>query len=254
MNVIQKIKNKFKKKKKRISASTKRKLSVLQELIKYRFKDLSLLVSALTHDSIYYSSDDEQNYNSNYERLEFLGDAILGLIVCQHIFNVFPDKNEGELSKMKSSIVSEKFLALKAENFRLAEFVIMSEKEERNGGREKKSIIADAVESVICAIYLDGGLNKARKFVTNFILNDFEKQVMHKDLINYKSILQEFVQSHFQSIPEYRVNSSAGPAHQKMFKIVVHIDGHPCGYGEALNKKEAQQQAAYEACQRLRLI
>ena len=251
MNILKKIKQILPQ---RISRQDKDKLALFQKLINYKFKKLSLLKSALTHDSIYYNEDGEININSNYERLEFLGDAVLGLIVCQHIYKVFPEKNEGDLSKLKSSIVSEKFLSLKAANFRLSEFIFMSEKEERNGGRNKKSIIADTTESVICAIYLDGGIKKATKFVKRFILSDFERQVLHRDMINYKSILQEYAQERFKTIPDYKMNSAAGPEHRKLFKITVFVNAQQVGSGEALNKKEAQQKAAYDACKRLELI
>jgi len=237
-----------------IEPELKLKLSDLQKLIKYKFKNLNILKSALTHDSLTSSSEDDEVFGTNYERMEFLGDSVLGLAVCEHLFNLFPDKAEGELSKIKSSIVSEKYLALKANNIKLSEFILMSEKEDKNGGRGRKSIVSDTMESIICAIYLDGGLDKAKKFIKTFILEDFEKQVMAQDLINYKSILQEYSQSLYQNVPEYELISEEGPDHHKLFVMDVFIEGKLCGQGKGLNKKEAQQKAAQNACRKLKLI
>ena len=230
-----------------------RKLLEIQKIIGYQFQNILLLKAALTHDSLCSAHEAGVDGDANYERMEFLGDAVLGLVVCEHLFNLFPEKNEGDLSKLKSNIVSEKYLALKANAIKLHEYIFMSEKEDKNGGRGRKSIISDTVESIICAIYIDGGIKKAKRFITNFILVDFEKQVLLKDLINYKSILQEYTQALYQKTPEYKIVSEAGPDHHKIFKVEVYINDELQGQGEGLNKKDAQQKAAQDACKKLKL-
>ena len=237
----------------KLNPELKLKLVELQNLIGYKFKNIYLLKAALTHDSLNPSYEEDAEGDSNYERMEFLGDAVLGLVVCEHLFNLFPDKAEGDLSKIKSSIVSEKYLAMKANDIKLSDFILMSEKEDRNGGRERKSIVSDTVESVICAIYLDGGLKKAKTFVTDFIIKGFELHVLSKDLINYKSILQEYSQALYQKPPDYELISEIGPDHSKTFKMEVYVNTKLYGVGEGLNKKEAQQQAAQDACKKLKL-
>lgn len=235
------------------------KLDEFQKIIDYKFKNNQLLRASLTHDSFAKKKDNCQNdslcqlNNSHYERMEFLGDAVLGLVVAEYLFSLFPDKAEGYLSKLKSNIVSEKFLALKAIDFNLGNYILISEEEEKNGGRERKSILADTMEALICGIYLDGGLSKARKFITSFIIKGFEKQVLSEDLINYKSILQEYSQAKYQTTPVYELISEEGPDHLKTFVMDVYVDSKKYGTGEGPNKKEAQQKAAQDACKRLKL-
>ena len=237
----------------KISPELRKKLLNLQKRINYKFHNIHLLKAALTHDSLISSSEEDEGVDTNYERMEFLGDSVLGLVVCEHLFHLFPEHDEGELSKIKSSVVSEKYLALKANDIKLSEYVLMSEKEDRNGGRERKSIIADTMESLICAIYLDGGFKKAKKFIYVFVLKGFEKQVLSNELINFKSILQEYSQALYQQIPDYRMISANGPDHRKMFIMDVYINDTLCGSGRGLNKKEAQQKAARDACRKLKL-
>jgi ribonuclease-3 len=234
------------------------KLDDFQKVIKYRFSNLDLLKVALTHDSYthdYYSPriDNGCDPDTPYERMEFLGDAVLGLVVSEYLYCHYPTKDEGFLSKLKSNIVSEKYLVVKANLFNLGNYIIMSEKEERNGGRERKSIICDTMEAIICAIYLDSGLNRACEFINTFILEDFERQVQMDELVNFKSILQEYSQSIHQSIPEYRLISESGPDHNKTFVMEVYLNSQKFGVGEGPNKKDAQQQAAHNACKKLKL-
>ena len=236
-----------------------KKLVKFQKLINYKFKDIDLLKTALIHDSYYrgsghVSENGKSEGNSTYslfERMEFFGDSVLGLVVCEHLYKIFPHKTEGFLSKMKSDIVSEKYLALKAQNFQLHDFIILSEVEAKNGGRERKSIIADTVEALICAIYLDSGLANARVFIKSFILTGFQKTLLIEDLINYKSILQEYCQAKYQKTPFYHLVSSYGPDHHKVFKMIVYLNDKKCGMGEGPNKKDAQQKAAQNACKEL---
>lgn len=235
------------------------KVAKLQSIIGYKFNNPDFLVFSLTHDSYTYDtlhqkSDSKSETNLLYERLEFLGDAVLGIIVAEYLFQKHKKEDEGFLSKLKSNIVSEKYLAMKGNYMQIGSFIIMSEKEERNGGRERKSIIADTMEAVIAAIYLDGGLEKAREFITTYIINDYENQIQLNELINYKSILQEYCQPLYQNTPEYKLITEKGPDHSKTFEMEVYINDTLCGLGVGTTKKEAQQQAAHNACIKLKLI
>jgi len=230
-----------------------RKLDELQSRIDYRFKNIILVKNALTHDS-YYKKEERANINlSPFERMEFLGDSVLGLVVAQELFVLFPQKQEGNLSKLKSKIVSEKFLTMRSNEINLGEYLLLSSEEARSGGRLKPSIISDSMESLICAIYLDGGMIAARRFIKKFIINKFEDYVNREELINYKSILQEYTQGKFQKPPVYKVVSENGPDHQKEFLVEVFINGTLFGKGIGANKKGAQQQAAKEACEKIKI-
>ncbi len=230
-----------------------RKLDELQAKIDYRFKNTILLKNALTHDS-YYKKEERVNSDlSPFERMEFLGDSVLGLVIAQELFVLFPQKQEGNLSKLKSKIVSEKFLTMRSNEIELGEYLLLSSEEARSGGRKKPSIVSDSMESLICAIYLDGGMTVARKFIKKFILNKFEDYVNREELINYKSILQEYTQSKYQIPPIYQVVSENGPDHQKEFLVEVFIKGTSFGKGRGANKKSAQQQAAKVACEKIKI-
>ena len=239
-----------------------KKLVKFQKIINYNFKNIELLKTALIHDSCYrggghfLQNNGKMEGNSSYsvfERMEFFGVSVLGLVVCEHLYKIFPNQTEGFLSKMKSDIVSEKYLALKAQNFQLQDFIALSDVEVKNGGRERKSIIADTVEALICAIYLDSGLANARVFIKSFILTGFQKTLLIEDMINYKSILQEYCQAKYQKTPFYHLVSSYGPDHHKVFKMIVYLNDKKCGIGEGPNKKDAQQKAAQNACKELGL-
>ena len=230
-----------------------KKLESFQKKINYKFNNPKLLRAALTHDSYFYSCESSAEGDSPYERMEFLGDAVLGLIVSEYLFSLYPDKDEGFLSKLKSNIVSEKFLAVKSIDFQLGEYLIMSEKEIRNGGRTRKSILSDTVEALICAIYLDSDFDEARKFVTAFIIKGFEEQVLVNEFINFKSILQEYSQAKYQLTPDYLLFSETGPDHNKNFVMEVYVNNEKRGIGEGPNKKDAQQRAAEDACRNLKL-
>jgi len=230
-----------------------RQLNELQSIIDYKFKNIILLKNALTHDS-YYKKEERVNVDlSPFERMEFLGDSVLGLVIAQELFVLFPQKQEGNLSKLKSKIVSEKFLTMRSNEIKLGDYLLLSSEEARSGGRLKPSIVSDSMESLICAIYLDGGMRAARKFIKKFILNKFENYVNREELINYKSILQEYTQGKFQRPPVYKVVSEKGPDHEKEFIIEVFINDTSFGKGTGTNKKSAQQQAAKVACKKLKI-
>lgn len=215
----------------------------LEQLIGYHFHNKELLLQALTHSS--FSNEQKILKQKNYERLEFLGDAVLELVSSQYLFEEMPDKSEGDLTKMRSSLVCEPSLAYCAKELRLGDFIRLGKGEEATGGRKRDSIRSDVMEAIIGAIYLDGGFEEARTFVLRFILSDLE----HKKLFyDSKTILQEIVQGeeHF-GILSYEVISESGPDHDKLFEVEAKIDGKVVSTGSGRTKKAAEQQAAYEA-------
>ncbi|MCD4818205.1 MAG: ribonuclease III [Candidatus Cloacimonetes bacterium] len=214
----------------------------IEEIIQYRFKNQKLLEAALTHTSI----KNEQTNFSVFERMEFLGDSVLGLIAAEELFSLYPTANEGTLAKLKSKLVSQKYLFVKANEINLGKYVLLSEEASHSGGRRSPSIITDTFEALICAIYLDRTYNDAAKFVKKFILNDVDNVMSMDKFKNYKSILQEATQSKLKKIPKYKVLCEEGLEHDKMFTISVSLNGELLGTGKGKNKKEAQQSAAKE--------
>jgi ribonuclease III len=229
------------------------KLEKLQREIGVTFKNGTLLQGALTHNSFLHRIESEIVYNSPFERMEFLGDSVLGLVVARELFTRFPEQQEGILSKMKSQIVSEKYLALKALELELGEYIRMSPEEIHNGGKSRPSILSDAMEALICAIYLDAGIQKATSFIRKIVLTNFTNIIKEEALTNFKSILQEYSQSRYQVPPIYKVVSEEGPDHEKLFHIDVYMNGTVIGHGDGSSKKAAQQNAAKNACQTLSL-
>lgn len=220
-------------------------LSAFQKNINITFNQPGLLQRALTHRS--FLGGESINLPASNERLEFLGDAVLELIVIDYLFRQYPQEREGELTQMKSLLVSKTVLADCAEAMNLGNFILLSQAERESGGGERQSILADAFEAILGALYLDGGIDPARVFVDRWllalsktILQDTEKQ-------NFKSILQEQVQAHLRVHPRYRVISEKGPDHHKQFAIQVVVKGQVLGTGRGRNKKEAEQRAAREA-------
>lgn len=219
----------------------------LQKVIGYTFKDISILQRALTHTS-YANEHRKQNVQHN-ERLEFLGDAVLELISSEFLYNKYPDKPEGELTKLRASMVCEPTLALSAREWNLGSYLRLGKGEDNNGGRNRDSIVSDAVEAVIGAIYLDGGFTNAKEFVYQFVLNDIENKKLFFDS---KTILQEIIQGDDLGEAEYLVIKEEGPDHEKVFYVELEIGGKPISQGRGHNKKAAEQEAAYHAIQKLR--
>ena len=219
----------------------KEKLKELEEKIGYEFKKKELLRQALTHSS--FSNEQKINKYKNYERLEFLGDAVLELLSSQFFFETYPDMPEGEMTKLRSSMVCELALAYCARDISLGDYLLLGKGEEITGGRTRDSIISDVMEAVIGALYLDGGLSEADAFVKKYILSDLESKQLFYDS---KTILQEEVQRDGQSLT-YELVSETGPDHDKVFMVEARIDGQTVGKGQGRNKKSAQQQAAYQA-------
>jgi len=212
-----------------------------------RFRNVNLLEHALTHRSHVAPQRERSN-----ERLEFLGDAVLGLIVCQHLFQIYPEKREGELTEVKSRLVSKAVLAERAQRIGLGKYMLISESESRNGGRERQSILADAYEALIAAVYLDCGLKSAREFVTRDILDDMETLFSSQEAVNYKSLLQHEAQGKNLGNLRYRLKAEQGPEHDKTFDIEVWIGRRKFGKGNGRTRKEAEQRAASTALVKLR--
>jgi len=209
------------------------------------FRDTDLLRRALTHRS-YLGGEEAHGADSN-ERLEFLGDAVLELSVIEHLYQTYPEAREGEMTQKKSLLVSRSVLAERAERLGLGDFVLLSAAEREAGGGERRSILADAFEAVLGAVYLDGGLPAARSFVRHWLLRDSDRILGDTQMQNFKSILQERVQARLRLHPRYRVVSEEGPDHEKCFTVEVLVRSHVLGRGTGSNKKEAEQQAAQDA-------
>ena len=223
-------------------------LDKIQNIIGYQFNDTRLLTLALTHRSFVSSSKDSGESN---ERMEFVGDSVLGLVIAHQLFKDHPDWREGELTKVKALLVNETTLAEIGREIGLNKHILLSTEEEKSGGSERPSIVSDALESVIAAIYLDGGFDAAKKFVLEQIYSRKADVRADSSQRNYKGELLELVQGRGESMPRYDVISQTGPDHEKTFNVVVSISGRALGSGIGLSKKEAEQKAAAEALERL---
>jgi len=223
-------------------------LEEFQHKIYYQFKDKKLMLACLTHSSYKNKGD-----GSAFERLEFLGDSVLGLVVADMLFKQYPMNQEGKLSEKKSKLVSRKMLSLKGKELDLGSYLYLGERSFDRNGEISPTIIGNAVESVIAAIYLDGGIDEASKFIIHFILKDFEHMLTDTILENYKSILQEYVQAKSNKLPIYKMVSQTGPEHKKIFTVSVSIDGEEQARAEGESKKKAQQAAAKKVCESLNI-
>ena len=222
-------------------------ITELEDRIGYHFKDRALIRMALTHSS--FANEQKINKQPDYERLEFLGDSVLEMVSSTYLYNNYPDKKEGQMTKMRASMVCEQALAFCARDFELEKYILLGKGEESTGGRHRDSIISDVMEAVIGAIYIDGGIEAAKKHIDKFILNDLEnKQIF----IDAKSVLQELVQKDSSKTLSYEICGESGPEHDKIFKSRVLVNGEILGEGEGHTKKAAEQQAAYQAVLKLR--
>jgi len=227
-------------------AAGERPARALERALGVGFADPTLLDAALTHRSYAF----EQELDVNNERLEFLGDAVLGLVVTDMAYRTFPDLAEGELAKLRASIVNMSALADVARQLGLGQAVKLGHGEEMSGGRDKASILADALEALLGAVYLDRGLDVARSLIERMFLPRMNAYVRGEGERDYKTILQELASQDLRALPEYRIEES-GPDHQKEFSATVYLAGKPWGSGVGRSKKEAEQQAAHEAYRRL---
>ena len=224
-------------------------LGELEQRLGYRFRDQELLLTALKHRSYVYARQGS-GVDSN-ERLEYLGDAVLDLLVAEELFRRHEDRREGDLTKMKSLVVSRPVLARKARSIELGRFLLLSQEERKVGGADQDSILSDAFEAVIGAMYIDGGLEGTRRFVERVVMGDFEELHQREDSINFKSSLLEHTQSLGWGYPRYHVQEEKGPDHDKVFSVSVYVTGEEVGFGSGRSKKEAQQMAARDALLKL---
>lgn len=221
-------------------------LNEFENIVKYKFNNIDLLEKSLTHSS--YSNEDKSYNKVNNERLEFLGDAVLSITVSRFIFDKFPEYPEGDLTKLRSQVVCEDTLSIVATNLNVGNYLLLGKGEEASGGRERKSILADAVEAIIAAIYIDGGYRKAEEFVLNNLTKYIQLAVKGKIVTDYKSYLQEYYQSQSQNCKiRYVVTKEEGPDHEKMFHVNVLVNKAIVGSGSGKSKKLAEQDAAKNA-------
>ena len=219
----------------------------LETAIGYRFQNIQLLHNALTHSS--YANERWHNSLLSNERLEFLGDSVLGMLVAEYLFRTFPDRPEGELTRMRADMVCETTLAAAANRIGLGDHLLLGHGEERFGGRQRNSILADAMESVIAACFLDGGIEAALKIVQQFILVDVPVTKLHN--ADYKTALQELVQQKKNQVLSYALVGQSGPDHDKQFEVDVSLNGETVGHGIGRSKKRAEQEAARAAIEKL---
>ena len=220
----------------------KHSINELEDKIGYQFKDKQLLEQALTHSS--YANERKINPKDHYERLEFLGDAVLELVSSDFLFRAYTTLPEGKLTKMRASIVCEQALASRAADIGLADFMLLGKGEEATGGRKRESIISDVMEAVIGAIYLDGGLKEAENYIKRIVIPCLDEQQI---IYDSKTLLQEYAQGVLKKGYYYEVVGESGPEHDKLFEVEVKLDGKPVGRGQGKTKKSAEQKAAYTA-------
>ncbi len=219
----------------------------LEQALGYRFQNISLLQNALAHSS--YANERWHNSLLSNERLEFLGDSVLGMLVAEYLYRTFPDRPEGELTRMRADMVCETTLAGAANRIGLGEHLLLGHGEQRFGGRQRDSILADAMESVIAAAFLDGGLEAAKGIVRRFILVEVPVKKLHN--ADYKTQLQELVQQKKNQTLSYALVEERGPDHDKEFTVEVSLNGTVVGRGTGSSKKRAEQQAACAAIEKL---
>jgi ribonuclease III len=217
----------------------------LEDKLLYRFKDPGLLRQALTHKS--YANEHRLGAIGHNERLEFLGDTVLDFVTSDIIMRVCPESPEGELSKLRAIVVSETNLSVVARNLSLGSYLLLGRGEEQTGGRSKSSLIANAVEAILAAIYIDGGMVEAYRVVREKFEDEIIDLVAKGQVFDYKTVLQEKSQSRFGMLPKYTVTGESGPDHMKVFEVEIEAGGQILGRGTGKSKKEAEQMAAGEA-------
>lgn len=224
----------------------------LEKKLDYKFKNRTLLKEALTHPS--FQKKSLKDKKANNQRLEFLGDSVLNLIVTEYLYRKLPSFSEGKLTKIKSVIVSKDILAKWADQLSLGKYIILGKGEDSTGGRKKLSILADCFEALLGAIYIDSGLQKAKKIISLFIKKETELIIKGKHGEDYKTLLQEISQKKMKCLPEYCLIKEKGPDHKKIFSIEVRLKKIVYGTGTGENKKEAEQEAAQDALKKLKVI
>ena len=228
-----------------LSPHRQKQLRDVERKLGISFVNKSLLNQALTHSS--YAHEMRKRGIQDNERLEFLGDAVLKLVASEYLFNKYPEKSEGDLTKIRAVVVSDDTLAEVARKFKLGNYLSLGANERRSGGRVRKSNLANTFEALVGAVYLDAGIGKSRQIILDQLGGEVEKVSKVGYIGDYKSALQEFVQKKGWGLPQYRVVKEVGPKHKRIFYIEVAIRGKSYGYGKGANKKEAEQKAAEEA-------
>ena len=218
-------------------------MEVLEQKLNYKFNNKKLLQNALTHSS--YANEVRNGITSN-ERLEFLGDSVLSIIVAEYLFLHYKSIPEGELTKLRASLVCEKTLCKFSMELELGKFLKLGKGEDKGGGRERDSILADAFEALLAAIYLDGGMEVATKHVLRFVIPEIEDKNQHT-FNDYKTALQEIIQRNPEEYVTYVLKGESGPDHDKVFEVEVHLNSNVIGRGKGKNKKQAEQMAAKQA-------
>lgn len=228
-----------------MNSTRKRELREFERVLGVHFERLELLNVALTHSS--YANQQNLNYNDHNERLEFLGDSVLSMAVSDYLYKKYRTKHEGKLTRMRAGVVCEASLVEISKQLNVSKFLRIGKGEELSGGREKDSLLADACEAVIAAIYLDRGFEAAREFVLNYLISKIDAIVKDHNYNDFKSKLQEYVQKNMMAAIKYNVKEESGPAHDRSFDIEVFLDNKCYGIGKGKSKKEAEQNAAKEA-------
>ncbi|MFZ7132068.1 MAG: ribonuclease III [Eubacteriales bacterium] len=217
-------------------------MNSIEKTLEYHYKDKQLLINALTHSSFV----NEKVQIQNNERLEFLGDAVLELVISDYLYQNHHQLSEGEMTKLRSRIVCTESLAKSASLLHLGQYILLGKGEENTGGRDRKSTLANSFEAVIGSIYLDGGLEGVKRFILSKLKNNIHDALEGKLVFDYKTKIQEVIQQNPQNVMEYMLESEAGPEHHKQFNIHLLMNGEIIGRGTGNSKKEAEQQAAYQ--------
>lgn len=240
MNVLG-FQKQFKLKTPQISQSRKKELLLFQSHAELRFRKLDFLNLAFCHRS--YANETQEDVDNN-EKLEFLGDSVLGLVTSEYLYYLLPEKAEGDLARIKSFVVSENTLSIIARKIKIDNYILIGKGEEYSGGRNKKAILADCVEAIIGAYYIDSGIKAVRTFILTHIVPEIMKVIENRHDKDYKTLLQEFVQKKYKTYPKYKMLKKTGPDHDRTFLVEVKIKEQVFGPGEGKNKKAAEQSAA----------
>ncbi len=220
----------------------------LEKSLGVSFLNKSLLIQSMTHSSYGHEKSVPDN-----ERLEFLGDAVLKLAITEYLYNKFPERAEGDLTKIRASVISDETLGVIGRKLNLGDYLLLSENELKSGGQKRKSNLANAYEALLGALYLDAGLGKVRDLILDNLRDEVEKVSRAGYIRDYKSALQEYAQKHKRELPHYRVVKESGPRHRRVFWMEVKIKGRRYGVGRGANKKEAEQRAAAMALRRIKM-
>ncbi len=224
-------------------------LEQLQQVLGIRFADISLLEKSMVHRS--YLNENQGNSIDSNERLEYLGDAVLGLVVAEKLFRDNPEFDEGKMTRLRSALVRRETLARIARNIDLGDYLYLGKGENSSGGRQKTANLACAMEAVIAAVYLDKGYEVTEKLILHLLAEEWEKALSKPAMIDYKSKLQELLQSQEQRIPSYHITGTHGPDHSKVFNAEVRLDERVLGSGSGKSKKQAESEAARQALEKL---